>query len=225
MNPRLRVPAVVAVCLLTIWMLAACDPAPPHHSVDPTVRPPVAQTPTPAAPHAPAIDFIGVTAHDVAVADTTERQIADFPFTLDLATAATGLGAAIGIAPTVTPVAATSCSAATAIYTWPGFRMYAKPTGVTFGGNFIVDFTAEHTEHNIGLVGPYNQAVGDTLAHVRAADPAVTSGAVGDGTTQAILDPQEDNFWGVIMTFDASGTATDLASPGFYLTGYGSCDS
>jgi catechol 2,3-dioxygenase-like lactoylglutathione lyase family enzyme len=119
--------------------------------------------------------------------------------------------------------AATSCAPATAIYTWPGFQMYAKPAGVTFDGNFIVDFTAAHTSRNIGVVGPYNQAVGDT--HVHNADPAVTSGAVGDGTTQAILDPQEDNFWGVIMTCNAAGTATNIVSPGFYLTGYGTCDS
>jgi hypothetical protein len=222
---KARVPALVTVSLLAMGMLAACDPTPPDHPVDATVRPPVAETPTPAASHAPAIDFIAVNAHEVGVADTTERQIADFPFTLDLATAAAGLGAAIGIPPTVTPVAATSCEAATAIYSWPGLRMFAKPTGVTFGGNFIVDFTAAHTSHNIGLVGPSNQSVGDTLAEVQAADPGVASGAVGDGTTEAILDPQEDNWWGVVMSFDASGTATELTSPAFYLTGYDTCDS
>ena len=224
MNRRLRAVVLIAVTALTDSLLAACDPVPPRPSSIPTVRPPIAATPTPAASHAPTIDFISLTAHDIGVADTTERQVADFPFTMDLASAATGLGHAIGVAPTVTPVAATSCAAATAIYSWPGFSMYAKPDGVTFGGTFIVDVTAAHTSNNIGLVGPYNQSVGDTLAHVQIADPAVASGAVGDGTTQAILDPQEDNFWGVIMTFDAGGTATEMASPGFYLGGYDTCD-
>ncbi len=225
MNRRLRVPILIAVSALTIGLLAACNPVPPRHSPDPIVHPPVVATPTPAAPSAPAIDFIAITAHDIGVADTTERQIADFPYTMDLATAATGLGNAIGIAPTVTPVAATSCTPATAIYSWPGFRLVAKPEGVTFDGNFIVDVTAAHTDHNIGLLGPFNQAVGDTLTQLRTADPAVSTGAVGDGTTQAILDPQGDDFWGVIMTFNAAGTATDMASPGFYLGGYDTCDS
>ena len=220
MTPGLRVPTLIAVALMTVGLLAACDPVLPHRSAAPTVHLPVVET---ASPAAPAIDFISVTAHDVSVADMTERRIATFPYTMDLAAAATGLGAAIGIAPTVTPVAATSCDPATAIYTWPGFRMYAKPAGVTFAGNFIVNVTAAQTSHNIGLVGPHNQGVGDTLAHVQAAIPGVTFGAVGDGSTQAILDSQGANIWGVIMTFNVAGTATDMSSPGFYLSGYGSC--
>ncbi len=63
-----------------------------------------------------------------------------------------------------------------------------------------------------------------TLANVLANVPGSVSGDRGEGHIEALLDPQEDGLWGVIMTFTA-GAADGFHSPGVYIFGHGICEA
>jgi len=80
-------------------------------------------------------DFITISAHSIGVGDPDSHQIADVAFTTDLTTATTQLTAAIGTEPTVIPVPATSCNAATSIYDWGGLQIAFDPYMTDIGGH------------------------------------------------------------------------------------------
>ncbi|MCU1579544.1 MAG: hypothetical protein JWP19_1748 [Rhodoglobus sp.] len=196
----------------------------------PTVVPPVVERPTAAVspsptPSGPVPAFVVISAHGVGVGDSDSRQIADVPFTTDLARAAAQLTTAMGTAPTVIPVPATPCQAATSIYDWGGLQITFDPYMTDIGDTqFVATVTATHTAAGLELDGPYNQTVGMSLADVLSHVPGSVSGDRGEGHIEALLDPQEDNLWGVVMTFTA-GVADGFHAPGVYIVGHGFCEA
>ena len=223
---RVRLARVLALSVICVAALAGCGPG-PGSGGSPTLEPPVVEHPSAAVtpePTGPVPAFIVLSAHSVSVGDSDSRQIADVPFTTDLTTAAAELTAAIGTAPTVTPVPATSCEAATAIYDWGGLQIAYDSYTIVGGSQFVATVTATHTTGGLELDAPYNQTVGMTLTDVLAHVPGSVSGDRGEGSIEALLDPQEDNLWGVVMTFTA-GVANGFHAPGVYIFGHGICEA
>ena len=227
MTRRFGLASAVVLSVIAFAGLTGCGPG-GGAGGSPTVVPPVVERPTPAAspsPTGPVPAFIVVTAHGVGVGDSDSRQIADVLFTTDLTTAAAQLTAAIGTAPTVIPVPATSCQAATSIYDWGGLQITFDPYMTDIGGTqFVATVTATRTTGGLDLGGPYNQAVGMSLTDVLARVPGSVSGDRGEGHIEALLDPQDDGVWGVVMTFTA-GLADGFRAPAVYIFGHGSCEA
>jgi hypothetical protein len=134
------------------------------------------------------------------------------------------LAAVIGN-PTVTPVPATSCNAATSSYDWGGLQITFDPFLTDIGGTqFVATVTTTHTTDGLELDAPYNQTVGMPLADVLANVPGSVSGDRGEGHIEALLDPQEAGLWGVVMTF-TGGVADGFHAPGVYIVGHGVCEA
>jgi hypothetical protein len=206
------------VATIALAALTACGPG-PGSGDSPTVAPPAAEHPTPAVPAAPVPAFVNISALSIGVGDSDSLQLVDVPFTTDLATAAAQLTAAI-----VTPVAATACFPATQIYDWGGLQIAYDPFMTDFGASqFVATVTATHTTGGLELDAPFNQTVGMTLDEVLANVPGSVSGDRGEGHIEALLDPQQDGLWGVIMTF-TDGVANGFHSPGVYIFGHGTCE-
>jgi hypothetical protein len=225
MNSSFRLARVLAVSAIALAGLTACGPG-GGSGGGPTVEPPVVEHPTAATsptPTGPVPAFVVLTAHSVGVGDSDERQILNVPFTTDLTTAATALTGILG-APTVTPVPATSCDPATAIYDWGGLQITHDPYLTVGGAQFVATATATHTTGGLDLDAPSNQTVGMSLADVLAHVPGSVSGDRGEGHIEALLDPQEDGLWGVVMTFTA-GVADGFHAPGIYIFGHGFCEA
>jgi hypothetical protein len=219
------VPALAAATI-ALTALTGCGPG--GGSGAPTVAPPIVDHPTAGAPSptatGPVPAFVEITAHSIGVGSTHSEQLVDVPFTTDLSTAAAALTAVIG-PPTVIPVPATSCRAASSIYDWGGLQLafdpYMTDTGAT---QFVATVTAVRTTRGLELDAPFNQTVGDSLTDVLAHVPGSVSGDRGEGHIEALLDPQEGGVWGVVMTF-TGGVANGFHSPGVYLYGHGSCEA
>ena len=226
MNRRLRLTPVLAMSAIVLAALTGCGPG-GGSGGGPTVGPPVVEHPTAAAPsptptgRAPA--FVEVTAHSVGVGSTRSEQLVDVPYTTDLTTAAAALTAVIG-APTVIPVPATSCRAASSIYDWGGFEIAFDPYMTDIGGTqFVATATAAHTTGGLE-VDALGQTVGMTLTDVLSHVPGSVSGDRGEGRIEALLDPQDAGVWGVVMTF-TGGVANGFHAPGVYLFGHGTCEA
>jgi len=145
------------------------------------------------------------------------------PFTTDAAAAATALTAVIG-PPTVIPVAATSCNAASSIYDWGGFQIAFDPYMTDIGGTrFVATATAARTRGGLDIE-TQGQTVGVTLTDLLAHVPGSVSGDRGEGHIEALIDPQEAGLWGVVVTF-TGGVANGFHSPGVYLFGHGICEA
>ncbi len=216
---------LAAVAVVAAIALTGCDRPASSPIADP-VRPPASTpvaTPTPTEdPLAPA--FIVITAHGVEVGARNESQLIAIPFSTDIATAAAQLSHTIGVEPTVTPVAATGCAPATATYDWGGLVFYTTvPFNEPGGGVFVAAASAVETRGGLALLAPSNQSVGTALADVLTNVPGSLSGDRGEGHIEAVLDPQEDNGWGVILD-TRDGVVTDFYAPGLYLIGHGTCD-
>jgi hypothetical protein len=216
-----------AVAVVTAVALTGCDRGPSSPGADPTVRPPAGTptaTPTPSEdPLAPA--FIGITSQGVDVGANNESQLIAIPFSTDIATAAAQLSSVIGVEPTVTPIAETSCAPATATYDWGGLELFTTvPFNEPGGGVFVARATAAETHGGLALVGPYNQSVGTPLADVLANVPGSVSGDRGEGHIEAVLDPHDEGgtTWGVILDTQ-DGLVSDFYAPGLFLIGHGSC--
>jgi hypothetical protein len=223
---RLLVVPAVVVAAIALAALTGCGPGGGSGGA-PTVGPPVVEHPTAGGTPTPTRDsrapaFIEVTAHSVGVGSAHSGQLVDVPYTTDVATAAAALTAVIG-APTVTSVAATSCQAARSIYDWGAFQITFDPYMTDIGGTqFVATATATHTTGGLE-VDALGQTVGMTLTDVLAHVPGSVSGDRGEGHIEALLDPQEDGLWGVVMTF-TGGVANGFHAPGVYLFGHGSCE-
>jgi hypothetical protein len=166
--------------------------------------------------------FIVVNAHSVSVGAANESQLIDIPFTTAIATAASQFSATIGVDPTVTPVAATGCAPATARYDWGGILFYTDvPWADSLGASYLVSVTAPSTRDGL-RVEAAGQTVGTSLADVLAHVPGSASGDRGEGHIEAVVDPQADASWGVIMHVNA-GTITDFIAPGQFIFGHGTC--
>lgn len=217
--------------MVAIAGLAGCGPG-PGSGGSPTVEPPAIEHPSagPTAvpsvtPAGPVPAFVSISAHSISVGDSDSRLLVNVPFTTDLATAAAALTSAIGTEPTVIPVPATSCEAATAIYDWGGLQITYDSYMTTVGATqFVATVSATHTAAGLELDAPYNQTVGMTLTDVLAHVPGSVSGDRGEGDIEALLDPQEDQLWGVVMTF-TDGVANGFHAPGVYIFGHGVCES
>jgi hypothetical protein len=222
----LVVPALVAVATV-LAALTGCGPGGGSGGA-PTVGPPIVEHPTAGTTPTPTRDsrapaFIEVTAHSVGVGSAHSEQLVDVPYTTDVATAAAALTAVIG-PPTVTSVPATSCQAARSIYDWGGFQITFDPYMTDIGGTqFVATVTATHTTGGLE-VDALGQTVGMTLTDVLAHVPGSVSGDRGEGHIEALLDPQEDGLWGVVITF-TGGVANGFHAPGVYLFGHGSCEA
>ena len=225
MSPRLRLAPVLLLSAIALVALTGCGPGGgaggPATAAPPIVKHPTAPASATPDPRAPA--FIEVSAHSVGVGTASSEQILNVPYTTDVATAAAALTAVIG-APTVIPVAATSCNAARSIYDWGGFQIEFDPYMTDIGGTqFVATATAARTTRGLDIE-TQGQTVGTSLADVLAHVPGSVSGDRGEGHIEALLDPQEDGLWGVIVTFTA-GTASGIHAPGVYLFGHGSCEA
>jgi len=219
------VPALAAAAI-ALTALTGCGPGGGSGGA-PTVAPPIVEHPTAGAPSptatGPVPAFVEISAHSIGVGSTHSEQLVDVPFTTDLSTAAAALTAVIG-PPTVIPVPATSCRAASSIYDWGGLQIAFDPYMTDIGGTrFVATATATHTRGGLEI-DALGQTVGTSLADVLAHVPGSVSGDRGEGHIEALLDPQEDGLWGVIVTFTA-GTANGIHAPGVYLFGHGSCEA
>jgi len=211
---------------MVLVALTACGPG-GGSGGPPTVAPPAGEHPTAAGssptPSGRAPAFLEINAHSVGVGSASEEQLLNVPFTTDAATAAAALTAVIG-APTVIPVPATSCQAASSIYDWGGFQIAFDPYMTDIGGTqFVATVTAARTTGGLDIE-TQGQTVGTTLSDVLAHVPGSVSGDRGEGHIEALLDPQESGLWGVIVTF-TGGVVNGFHAPGVYLFGHGSCDA
>jgi len=211
---------------MVLLALTACGPG-GGSGGPPTVAPPAGEHPTAAGssptPSGRAPAFLEINAHSVAVGSVSEEQLLNVPFTTDAAAAATALTAVIG-PPTVIPVAATSCNAASSIYDWGGFQIAFDPYMTDIGGTrFVATATAARTRGGLDIE-TQGQTVGVTLTDLLAHVPGSVSGDRGEGHIEALIDPQEAGLWGVVMTF-TGGVANGFHSPGVYLFGHGICEA
>lgn len=226
MSRRVRLAPVLLLSAIALVALTACGPGGggggPATAAPPVVKHPTAPASSP-TPDRRAPAFIEVTAHSVGVGSASSEQLVNVPYTTDVRTAAAALAAVIG-APTVIPVAATSCDAARSIYDWGGFQIQFDPYMTDIGGTqFVATVTAAHTTGGLEI-DTQGQTVGTTLADVLAHVPGSVSGDRGEGHIEALLDPQESGLWGVIVTF-TGGVADGFHAPGVYLFGHGSCEA
>lgn len=222
---RLRLTPAFVLSAMVLLALTGCGPGGgsggPPTAAAPPVEHPSAAAPSP-TPTGPVPAFIEISAHSVGVGSASSEQLVDVPFTTDLTAAATALTAVMG-APTVIPVPATSCTAASSIYDWGGFQIAFDPYMTEIGGTrFVATATAARTTRGLDIE-TQGQTVGTSLTDVLAHVPGSVSGDRGEGHIEALLDPQEDGLWGVVITFTA-GTANGFHAPGVYLFGHGSCE-
>ncbi|MEP6481568.1 MAG: hypothetical protein ABJA94_06120 [Rhodoglobus sp.] len=222
----MRLVPIAAVALLTTALLSGCDHGAGSPTTDPILRPPGASesataTAT-ASPDSSAPAFVVISAHGVGVGATNSRQLIDIPYTTDIATAAAQFSTTIGVQPTVTPVPATACAAATATYDWGGIKFSTDALSAGLGDPaFFVSATAAATRSGLE-VDAHGQTVGTSLTDLLAHVPGSVSGDRGDGYIEALIDPQDGGAWGVIMHIQ-DGAVSDFAAPGYYLTGHGTC--
>lgn len=224
-----RFVGLVAVVVATLAGLTACDPGAGSPVADPTVHHPTASHTASATPTATvttnplAPSFIEVNAHSVSVGSENQSQLIEIPFTTSIVTAASQLSATIGVEPTVTAVAANACAPATSRYDWGGIQFYTDvPWSDSLGGaTYLVSVTAPATRDGLRVEAD-GQIVGTPLADVLAHVPGSQSGDRGEGHIEAVIDPQQDASWGVIMHVQA-GTVTDFIAPGQFIFGHGTC--
>jgi hypothetical protein len=215
--------AVIAVLLAG---LTACSPRPadPH----PTAASPEVVNPTDAAPAPVALipSFVVINAYSVSVGATTQEQIVDVPYSTVPETAVALLSDAMGAEPAVSTVDGTGCSLATTIWDWGGMRIAAPaPDGAGPGALFIARATAPETGNGLDIDLTYADTVGSSLADVIAHGPAsytVLSTDLGAGHTEAMLDGQDGDTWGVIMVVEG-GIVDSFFAPGYYLYETGIC--
>jgi hypothetical protein len=209
-----------AVIALLLAGVTACSPRPadPH----PTAEPPTIESPAPAATSSPVTlipESVLITAHSVSVASTTGALIEEVPYTTDVATAVDLLSQAIELAPTVSTIAGTDCSAAATAWAWGGFRIVSPALrGDELGVNFMAQATGPETSNGLFTEFGHTDTVGatlaDVIAHNEGTDNEVISDDLGGGYEVTMLDRQDGDTWGVILA------VRDLRVTSFYAPGY-----
>jgi hypothetical protein len=150
--------------------------------------------------------------------------IVDVPFSTDAASAATQLGAAIGVPATVTTSAANeTCAAETTHYGWGGLEFHV-PGGYAAapGAAFVATARGAATGNGLAILMPNGLGVGASTTDVLAAQPGVP--AEGEPTADSVVyfDVKSGHPLGDMDTFYGAaalangGVITSLVSPIYY---------
>jgi len=227
---RIRQVAAIAGALLMVGGLAACEPTLPEPtSAAPKPVPSVSAKPTATAkpsatPAAPVAARVEIDGSGLTVAAADESTIVNIPFGTDAATAATQLGTAIGLAPTITTSTGDSnCSVDQTQYAWGGLVLRAPGSyAAAPGATFIATALAPTTANGLPVVIPSGHAVGTPTSVVLAANPGVPAEGEPTGDSVVYFDVLSghplgdmDSFYGA-AAFANGGSITSLVSPIFY---------
>lgn len=227
MTPTRSITASMAIAVLAVTMLSACDPGAATNSGSATPSAASTAAATPSATPSPTlvgIETVGVDADSVYVLAIGGAVIVDIPFSTDPAQATTMLNDAIGLDATTVITPASYCYGGLTKSTWGGITFYSPYASAPPGAQFWAVVDGYTTSNSIVISMPTGASVGFDATNTMAGFPAgelLDFGMEGEGTLVfaydiASGDPSGyDDFYGGMAVFQ-DGALERFSSPIHY---------